>query len=158
AGANGLWEGNADGTNPHQLLPGWKGASACCGTWTADGRYFVFEADGNIWALAEDKGLLQRGHPEATELTFGPIGFSGGNPSRTGRRLFVVGNQSKGRLVRYDATSQHFVPYLGGPSARGVAQSRDGQWVAYTTFPDSKLWRRRADGSEGVQLTFGDMT
>jgi eukaryotic-like serine/threonine-protein kinase len=158
AGANGLWEVNADGTNPHQLLPGWKGATACCGTWAADGRYFVFEADGNIWALAEDKGILRRGHREATQLTFGPVRFSDVIPSRNGRRLFVVGNQSKGRLVRYDATSQQFVPYLGGPSARGMEQSRDGQWVAYTTFPDSKLWRRRADGSEAVQLTFGEMT
>src|SRR4029077_1821766 len=32
--------------------------------------------------------------------------------------------------------------------------SRDGQWVAYVTFPDDILWRSRVDGSERLQLTY----
>jgi Tol biopolymer transport system component len=34
-----------------------------------------------------------------------------------------------------------------------VAFSHDGQWVAYTSFPDGNLWRNRVDGSEKLQLT-----
>ena len=32
----------------------------CCGIWTADGRYYVFEAEGNLWARAEAGGLFRR--------------------------------------------------------------------------------------------------
>ena len=53
-----LWEANYDGSNAHPLLSGWTGApQACCGTWTPDGRYYLFEAEGNIWAIAERHGV-----------------------------------------------------------------------------------------------------
>jgi hypothetical protein len=111
-GENALWEANADGTNSHPLLPGWKGAeNPCCGIWTRDGRYYVFEATGNIWALPEAR-FLQRRPSEPVQLTFGPLLFSGVMPSRDGKRLFVVGDQRKGRLARYDAGTKQFVPYL----------------------------------------------
>jgi Tol biopolymer transport system component len=35
--------------------------------------------------------------------------------------------------------------------------SRDGQWVAYVTYPEGNLWRSKADGSERLQLTFAHM-
>src|SRR4029453_9698941 len=53
----------------------------------------------------------------------------------------------RGELVRYDPRSGQFVPYLSGISAHGVEFSRDGQWVAYSTYPEGALWRSRADGS-----------
>ena len=38
-----LWEVGADGANPHPLLRGWNSPPAeCCGTWSADGRYYFF--------------------------------------------------------------------------------------------------------------------
>jgi DNA-binding winged helix-turn-helix (wHTH) protein len=40
-----LWEVQADGTDLHPLLPGWNNPAAeCCGNWTADGKYFVFQS------------------------------------------------------------------------------------------------------------------
>jgi hypothetical protein len=50
-----LWEVSVDGKNLHALLaPGWRTPSQeCCGKWSADGRYFVFQSHGNIWARAE---------------------------------------------------------------------------------------------------------
>jgi eukaryotic-like serine/threonine-protein kinase len=153
-GVSALWEANADGTNAHPLLPGWKGAeNPCCGIWTRDGRYYVFEATGNIWALPERR-FLQRRPSEPVQLTFGPMLFSGVMPSRDGKRLFVVGDQRKGRLARYDVGSKQFVPYLDELSAEGVALSGDGRWVAYTAFPEGTLWRSRTDGSERLQLTY----
>jgi eukaryotic-like serine/threonine-protein kinase len=38
-----------------------------------------------------------------------------------------------------------------------VDYSRDGEWIAYTTFPDGDLWRSRADGSDPRQLTHAPM-
>src|SRR6516165_732316 len=32
--------------------------------------------------------------------------------------------------------------------------SLDGQWVVYSTYPDSNLWRSKLDGGERLQLTF----
>ena len=157
-GANALWEAGADGSNPHPLLPGWTGAqNPCCGTWTADGRYYVFEAEGNLWARSEAGGLFRRPSSDPVQLTFGPLLFSGVMPSRDGKRLFAVGDQRKGRLARYDPASKQFVDYLGGISAEGVSVSGDGRWMAYTAFPEGTLWRSRTDGTERVQLTFTPM-
>jgi len=158
-GAFTIWEAGTDGSAPHPLLPGWTGAqNPCCGTWTADGRYYVFEADGNLWARSEAGGLFRRASSDPVQLTFGPLRFSGVMPSRDGKRLFAVGDQRKGRLARYDAQSKHYVDYLGGISAEGVAVSGDGRSMAYTSFPDGTLWRSRTDGSERVQLTFAPLT
>jgi len=153
--ASTLWEANADGTHAHTLLPDWNGApNPRCGTWTPDGRYFIFQAAGNIWAIREEGGWHRRGRSEPVQLTFGPMALYTPVPSRDGKRILAVGDQPKGELVRYDASSGHFVPYLSGLSADGVAFSRDGGWVAYVAFPEGTLWRSRVDGTERLQLTF----
>jgi Tol biopolymer transport system component len=76
-------------------------------------------------------------------------------PSRDGKKLFVVGEADRGELVRYDLNSGQFVPFLGGISADFLDFSKDGQWVAYVSYPEGTLWRSKADGSERLQLTFG---
>ncbi len=38
-----------------------------------------------------------------------------------------------------------------------MAFSRDGEWVAYSSFPDLILWWSRVDGSERLQLTTSPM-
>jgi Tol biopolymer transport system component len=158
-----LWEVAADGTNLHPLLPSWNNSPAeCCGSWTPDGKYFVFQSLRNgrsdIWAIRETDNFLQSGSPAPTQLTTGPLSFLGPVPSKDGKRLFVIGSQPRGELVRYDAKSGQFVPYLSGISAEGVAFSRDAQWVTYATFPEGSLWRSKVDGSERLQLTFPPMT
>ena len=151
-GAVTIWEVHSDGSGVHQLLEGWKGAeNPNCGCWTPDGRYYVFEASGNIWALSEPR-LLRRA-PAPVQLTFGPLRFSRVMPSRDGKRLFTVGDQENGKLVRYDAGSKQFVPFLSDLSAEGLAVSPDGRSVAYSAFPDATLWRSDIDGTRRVQLT-----
>ena len=84
---------------------------------------------------------------EPVQLTTGPLQFSNPLPSRDGKKLFVVGIQPRAELVRYDAKSGDFVPYLGGISASDVDFSRDGQWVTYVSLPEGTLWRSKLDGS-----------
>jgi Tol biopolymer transport system component len=156
--ANSLWEVSADGTNLHPLLPGRSNPPReCCGNWTPDGKYFVFESDrtglSTIWAIREKGGLFRKASREPIQLTAGPIHTSLPVPSTDGKKLFVLGTQTRQQLLRYDAKSRNFAPYLGGISATEVDFSRDGQWVAYLAYPEGSLWRSKADGSQRVQLT-----
>jgi Tol biopolymer transport system component/tRNA A-37 threonylcarbamoyl transferase component Bud32 len=153
-----LWEVSADGANLHPLLPGWSNPpSECCGNWTPDGKYFVFQSRrtglSTIWAIREKAGLLRKASREPTQLTAGPIPTALPVPSTDGKKLFVLGTQLRGQLLRYDAKSRQFAPYLGGIPATEVDFSRDGQWVAYLAYPEGSLWRSKADGSGRVQLT-----
>ena len=149
-----LWEVSAQGGKLHPLYPGWhKPAGECCGKWTLDGRYFVFASLGAIWAQAEPRRLFGKGLSPPVKLTSGAVPFSEALPSQDGKRLFAVGVAPRGELVRYDSRSGQFLPFLSGISAEFATFSRDGQWIAYVTFPDGALWRSKADGSERLQLT-----
>lgn len=153
-----IWEASADGGNVHRLLSEWRGAIAPqTGNWTPDGKYFVFTAFRNgrfdLWAMREKDDPLHRVSHEPVQLTAGPLGFLAPQPSADDKKIFVVGEQPRAELVRYDAKSRQFVPYLGGISAVGVSFSRDGRWVAYTSYPEGELWRSRIDGTEKLQLS-----
>ena len=151
--AQSIWEVSADGTGLHPLLPGWHNPPAeCCGAWTADGKYFVFWSNNQIWALPRKGGFL-RPEPKPIQLTSSPLALSSVIPSRDGKKLFVVGGTYRGELMRFDSNSGQLVSFLGGISADGVDFSKDGQWVTYMSYPDGALWRSKADGSERLQLT-----
>jgi serine/threonine protein kinase/Tol biopolymer transport system component len=161
-GSSSLWEIQADGSHPHPLLPGWSNpAQECCGDWTPDGKYFIFQSDHDgktqIWAIPEKDGVFRKATWEPTQLTTGPLSYSRAAPSMDGKRIFAIGSQPRGELARFNQKSQQFEPYLSGISADSVDFSRDGQWVAYVTYPEGSLWRSKADGSERLQLTFAHM-
>jgi eukaryotic-like serine/threonine-protein kinase len=164
AGSQSLWEVASDGTGLRPLLPGWSNPSAeCCGNWTPDGNYFVFEsqrvANTNIlWAIREKAGFLHKHNSEPTQLTTGPSLMFGPVPSRDAKKLFVIQGAPLGEVVRYNAKSQQFLPYLSGISAVQLAFSKDGQWVAYMSYPDGTLWRSKVDGTERLQLTSSPMS
>ena len=157
-----LWEVAADGSNVHPLLPGWNNPPAeCCGNWTPDGNYFVFQSTREsrtaIWAMRENGVLLHKLNRAPVVLTSGPMNFLAPVMSPDGKKIFVLGSQPRGELVRYDANTRQYLPFLSGISAEGVTFSRDGAWVAYTSIPDGILWRSMLDGSERLQLTFAPM-
>jgi Tol biopolymer transport system component len=160
--SSSIWEISDDGTSLHPLLPGWSNPpEECCGTWTQDGRYFVFQAFQNgrwdIWAIREKAWFLGKKIRVPSRLTAGPLNYTSPLPSVEGKKLFAIGEQPRGELVRYDNKVGQFVPYLSGISAYGVSFSTDGKWVAYVTCPEGKLWRSRTDGTERLQLTFSPM-
>ena len=157
-----IWQASADGGNLHALLPGWNSTpNECCGNWTPDGRYYVFQAfrddTANIWALRERGGLFGSKTQEPVQLTTGPMNVGSPVASRDGKKLFVQGWKPRGELVRYDAKSGQFAPYLSGLSAMGLDFSRDGEWVAYNDASDGTMWRSKVDGSQKLQLVFPPM-
>jgi len=157
-GDGALWEVSSNGKNLHPLLPNWQNPPReCCGRWTADGQYFVFASHGNVWARPEKRSLFGKSVSQPVQLTSGPMTFGNPLPSKDGRKLFVVGVLSHGELSRYDVKSQQLLPFLGGISADSVSFSKDGEWVAYTAYPESTLWRSKADGSQRLQLTYAPM-
>ncbi|MGH9502532.1 MAG: protein kinase domain-containing protein [Terriglobales bacterium] len=150
-----LWQVSVDGTNPHPLLPDWHNPpQQCCGKWTADGNYFLFESESNIWALAEKRNWFGKADGQPVELTSGPLGYFSPLPSKNGKKLFVVGALARGELVRYDTKSAEFLPFLSGISADSVSFSKDGQWVTYTSYPEATLWKSKLDGSQRLQLSY----
>jgi Tol biopolymer transport system component len=160
--SNSLWEISADGANLHPLLPGWNSPpKECCGNWTGDGKYFVFQSEREgriqIWVKAENAGSIRRTRHEPILLTAGPLNYYSPVPSVDGRKLFVAGSQPRGELQRYDLQNHRFESYLQGISAEGIDFSRDGQWVTYVAYPDGSLWRSKVDGSQRVQLTFAPL-
>jgi DNA-binding winged helix-turn-helix (wHTH) protein/Tol biopolymer transport system component len=148
-----IMEAAADGTGLHKMFGG------CCGTWTSDGRFFVFQSRRNLrldlWALPEERRFSwRRREDKALPLTAGPLDFQFPLPSKDGKQIFAIGGSRRAEVIRYDSGSEQFVPYFSGISAEGLAFSRDGQWVAYTSYPDNTLWRSKVDGTERRQLTF----
>jgi serine/threonine protein kinase/Tol biopolymer transport system component len=155
SGANSLWEISTQGTDLHPLFPGWHAATdECCGKWTVDGKYYVFQSQGQIWALPEKKALLRQAAAKPIQLTSSPLSLSAPLPSKDGKKLFVVGRTYRGELQRWEPESRRFTPFLSGISAEDVAFSKDGQWIAYVSYPEGTLWRSKPDGSQKLQLSY----
>ena len=144
-----------DGTNFRVLLKG-----ACCARWSPDGNYLVYRVRhagaSDIWALPMQTGIFHRSRLPI-RLTNGPLAYNAAAPSRDGNHILAIGTKRRGELVRYDMKSNLFVPFLSGTSAIDPTFSRDGQWVAYISYPEHTLWRSRSDGSERMQLTYPPM-
>jgi Tol biopolymer transport system component/DNA-binding winged helix-turn-helix (wHTH) protein len=154
-----IWEVDAQGHNPHALQFKWPGSPMeGFGEWSPDGRHYIFvsrrELTSNLWELDESQDVWHQHRPDPVQLTAGPISYSRPLPSPDGTRIFALGIQPAGELVRYDAATKGFLPFLGGQSVDHAAFTRDGHWVAYVAYPEGTLWRAKSDGSEPLQLTF----
>jgi len=157
-----LWEASPNGENTHPLLPNWSGhTSECCGRWTRDGRYYIFQSthDGRIdlWLLPNKTNLFWGRDSEPQRLTGGPLDFSWPLPANDPGTIFAVGSLKRSEIVRYDVHAKEYVPYLFGASAEFVSFSKDADWFAYTSYPDATLWRSRMDGTQQLELSFPPM-
>jgi len=159
-GAASLVESAPDGTGLNTILNATQDAPVCCGTWSSDGKYFMYrishESSSDLWTLSGQRGILRRAQAPV-RLTNGPLSYSGACPSHDGKHIFAIGTKRRGELVYYDMKSHEFLPFLSGISAIDPTFSRDGKWVAFTSYPDHTLWRSRSDGTERMQLTYPPM-
>ena len=151
-----IMEAGANGTGLHKMFSG------CCGEWTSDGRFFIFQNRHdlrlNLWAIPEQKHFRWwKRDAKAIQLTAGPLNFQDLLLSQDNKQIFAVGGTNRAEVVRYDSRRGQFVAYLSGISAESLAFSQDGQWVTYLSFPEGTLWRSKVDGSERLQLTFPPM-
>jgi len=81
-----LWEMTSNGSNLHQLLPGWgKSPSQWNGQSALDGRFY-FVADGQIWVLEERPGSGKSLPAAPVQLTFGPMVWDRAIPSQNGKK------------------------------------------------------------------------
>jgi Tol biopolymer transport system component/DNA-binding winged helix-turn-helix (wHTH) protein len=148
----GLWQIGSDGKQARPILGSWaKPAMQCCGVWTGDGRYFVFQSSAgqtsDLWRLSGAKT------DNPVRVTNGPLSFEAPVVSRIGHRIFFLGLDTQSELQRYDVGRRQFVPQRNFLAmANRIDYSRDGKWVVWTDAP-GRLWRARADGSETIQLT-----
>jgi dipeptidyl aminopeptidase/acylaminoacyl peptidase len=149
-----IMEARPDGTALHTMLAG------CCGEWTPDGRFFLFQDRrtarlDSLWSVAEGRtSWWRKRENKPMQLTSGPLDFQFSLPSKDGKRIFSIGTTRRAEVVRYDPHIREFIPYLPGISVETLAFSPDGKWVAYTSYPGGNLWRSKVDGSERLQLTF----
>jgi Tol biopolymer transport system component/DNA-binding winged helix-turn-helix (wHTH) protein len=154
-----LWEANSDGSNLHSLLPGWSpSASECCGSWTPDGDYYVFQSsrDGighsQIWALRERPWYRKDSKPR--QITDGPLGYQAPATAPGSDRIYFIGATAQYQLLRAMPKAPAFTTLDQNLSAAALAEySHDGKWIAWENLSDNSLWRSRIDGSERIELT-----
>lgn len=154
---NSIWEVRADGSGmrpllPESTLPKWEWMMG----WSHDGRWFAFSAASeggrDIWLL-QQKSLDGGSDQKPVQLTAGPIEFDLPVFGADSQRIYAVGLQRRGEMLRYSPATHEFTPFLGGISADQVDFSRDRHWLVYVTYPDGILWRARVDGSQALKLT-----
>ncbi|MGI8773022.1 MAG: winged helix-turn-helix domain-containing protein [Acidobacteriaceae bacterium] len=152
-----LWELSAAGKELHPLLAGWtKPANECCGSWTADGKHFVFQSShggsSDIWEM-DGRRWWQPWSHEPHLVTNGPLDFGAPTTSPEGHEIFFVGANSRWEIRMFSPAAGEFVPLQPNLASTSLVEySPDGQWVAWLNSADGSLWRSRADGSERLQL------
>lgn len=153
-----LWETTAEGAKLHPVLPEW-GREQGEGSWTPDGRYFIFQSppDSTLWALREESGAFGANTAEPRPLTTGAIRFNAPTADPAGKVLCAIGGVRRGELYRWNLQTKRFERFLPGLSADQLDFSRDGKRITYVTYPEGDLWCSRVDGMERLQLTFSPM-
>ena len=159
ANLSAIWEMRFDGSGLHEVSPGWHNPpSECCGRWSPDGRYYVFQGGAvpnvNIYAIADKRNWWSKVNRSPVQLTTGPLLFVSPMVSEDNRRIYAPATQMRGELVRYDPVTRQFLPFFERAAASDVAFSPDGKSMVYVNIADGNLWRSNLDGSERIQLTY----
>lgn len=153
-----IWEVRLDGSGAHSILTDWTNPSqVCCGTWTPDGRYFIFLETNErprLWALRETGSWWRRSPSGPFLLASQAEGSWSPIVGRDGKHLYFYSNVLHTDLETLDASSGQFTALLPGLHALMPVFSRDSQWVAYIRETSHALWRSRVDGTEARELPF----
>jgi eukaryotic-like serine/threonine-protein kinase len=157
-----IWEARSDGGDLRPMFSAREAmGSTCCGAWTADGKYFVFQSyrggSWNVWAIREKQHWWEKTDGKPVQLMPGPMSSQLPMPSVDGKRVFFVGTAHRAELVRYDVQKQDLASILPGISADAAVYNQDESRVAYVTVPDGTLWESKADGGDVHQLTFAPL-
>ncbi len=69
-------------------------------------------------------------------MTSGPIAWDNPIPGKDGKKIFVAGSTLRGELVRFDAKTRQFLPYLAVYPADNMSFSKDGKSVVFISYPE----------------------
>jgi serine/threonine protein kinase/Tol biopolymer transport system component len=154
-----IWEVNSDGSNLHPVFPNFavtRSSGNCCGHWTPDGKYFLFEAwtdyRANVWAVRERRGLLSWKKPVPVKLTSGPGFFTDPIPSKDGKKAFVYQINPQSLVWRFDPSGQSMRP-LPDTINRIPFGDPLRKWTLHLDGFDGTLWRSLSDGNQLMQIT-----
>jgi DNA-binding winged helix-turn-helix (wHTH) protein/Tol biopolymer transport system component len=160
-----LWEVTVEGRSLHEiLLSSDTSAMQCCGDWTADGKYYLFNSwnslvtarphpAANLWGARQASGLFRESQAEPFQITAGPMRFFNYTLDPSRNVIYTISTRDHGELLRYDVTAKRVVPFLSAMSAQALSFSPNGAWVAYVKYPQGELWRSRTNGSEALRLS-----
>ncbi len=130
-----------------------KRQNVCCGSWTSDGRNYVFQSSDlrttNIY-LAHS-GFF--GFSSPSPVTSGPLNYRAPAPSPIDHRLVFLGDDRHYLQRRFDPATHSFNISPGMDGMGRTEFSRSGKWVSWIRNSDGSLWRERSDGTELVQVT-----
>ena len=151
-----IWEVEAKNEKLRRLFPEMHDF-VCCGSWTMDGNFFLFQArvrnTFQIWAQRDQSGFVFPIPNKAFPLITGAVSYLSPLASKDGGKLFVRAEAPKGELVRYNSQLHQFLPVAPNISVRTMAYSKDKNWIAYTSLDDNNLWQCRSDGTQCIRLT-----
>ena len=151
---NQWWELTGDDRRTRSLRRFSQNPNECHGAWTSDGRFFVFEAGDRmqvqIW-VKDEQALPPKSYPLTVDgrIWQDPQTVPGSDT------ILAVARQAQGQLVSLPVPGAEGAvkPARPTPSAYELEYSRDGNWIAYTLYPEQTIWRCRTDGSDTRQLT-----
>lgn len=157
-GTQSIWEASAEGNNPHPILAaGNRPSRQSFGTWTANGKYFLFSGceqyDCNLWAMRDVWSWLRRSNHTPVLLTSGPDALNVATPAQTGSRIFAFSFRSRRELEKLDPQTMHSTVLSLDTHTEEASVSSDGEMVVYSDRPDGSLWRSRTDGTQRLRLT-----
>lgn len=160
--AGSIWEYSLERDQSYPILPDWDAKYACCGSWTPNGKYFVYEATREagpqIWAIKN----MPDGSPDPEgpfQLTSQTLDFKRPTISEDGKTIYVIGWQLRGEVVERAPGDQEFHPIDGlkSMSVEQIDYSSDGEWAAFVSYPEGHLWQKKFAGKSATQLTFATM-
>lgn len=155
-----IWEVDAQspGAKPARLLPDWEGTNHCCGEWTPDGEYYVFQGRQGkrtqLYAIRETGNLF--GHDDPVQITDGALDYRRPTVAPDGKSLFAIGWQIRGETVAMDPATGRLRSIAVGEDLAGewLSVASDADRIAWLSYPEGDLWASRVDGSDRQQLTF----
>jgi Tol biopolymer transport system component/DNA-binding winged helix-turn-helix (wHTH) protein len=153
-----IWEMTSNGSGVHPVvMPNAQPPRQSAGTWTADGRYFLFsgceEYECNLWGIRDTWTWYRRSQHGPFPLTSGPDSLRIAVPAQTGTRVFAFSFRSQRELQKVETPSMRATTVGIGTYAEDASVSPDGDLVVYVNRPDGSLWSSHADGSSRLRLT-----
>ena len=141
-----LWQVGTDGSQPHALLGNWEHASrACCGNWSSDGRYYIFQVTQTYPTTVTTLWSLADGRYDATKKDFVPVlpGVSATDLDFTfdGKWITYVA-VPEGTLWRSRVDGSERLQLTVAPGRTALPHwSPDGTQIAYVNVQPGKPWK-----------------